>query len=174
MDPKSLFTLLLEFMEEKSQMLLNQNALLMSRYIRFCRASNDIPLFLNLLKSQQKELQSEFMDTVGRIERLNSIVLQKNEQIRLEIKKQEAVQINEERAGVLRSLETLQKRENEIKTLKEQDVGIEYELSDLVLFLRWLIVKSKSVRDLNVYYARAKVGYFYFNKKYNLYLFYRY
>lgn len=68
-----MFPLIYSFYKERSQRLLHENMLIVSRWNRFCRTSFDITSNFELFQKRQKLLALEFHDSINRLERLNDI-----------------------------------------------------------------------------------------------------
>ncbi|KAJ3056732.1 hypothetical protein HK097_004593 [Rhizophlyctis rosea] len=68
--PNRLFDILLLFFKDKAARVLEENALLLSRWNRFCRSSYDISKLYPTFERAQSYLQNEYKDAVDRFERL--------------------------------------------------------------------------------------------------------
>lgn len=169
-----LFDMLLEFFQEKSERLLVQNSLLMSRWGRFCRTAVDITKFGGMFRSEQSYLRCEYVDSVERYERLKEIKI-----------------LNEKRQFDLKILEEVERKQNELKGLaiigKRKKKNGKYEsrqrdstpnlspenrsplggpleipehpeigITDLTIFLRYVIAKNAGSKDMRTYLVRAK------------------
>jgi hypothetical protein len=61
---------LIDFFNEKRQLLMKENSLLLSRWMRFARTAGDAAKLANIFKHRQQQLKIEFKDAIHRYERL--------------------------------------------------------------------------------------------------------
>ncbi|KAI9090170.1 hypothetical protein DFS34DRAFT_376400 [Phlyctochytrium arcticum] len=112
----SLFSHLLNFYRTKSTHLLEQNALLLSRWTRFCRTSYDIGRYYVVFQKYQEWLNSEYVDAVGRYERLIEGWEGQMGKTREQEARMEAERIERERRGILTGSKPAVKRAAKGKT----------------------------------------------------------
>ncbi|KNC95831.1 uncharacterized protein SPPG_09577 [Spizellomyces punctatus DAOM BR117] len=98
-----LFLLLMTFYKEKATQLVEENALLLSRWSRFCRTSYDIATFFTTFQRYQEWLQAEYTDAVSRYERLADAHEGQQRRAREEEARAEAERIERERRGILQN-----------------------------------------------------------------------
>lgn len=83
-----LFLILLDFFKEAGDLILMENALLVSRWARFCRTSVDIQKYSPLFRKRQQQLKLFYAENMQRYERLYGIDLKmRNHKLQQEVPK---------------------------------------------------------------------------------------
>lgn len=75
--------LLHDFFSKKSDMLLQENSFLISRWSRFCRTSSDVQKFKKIFDAYQSKIKAEYSDSIERYERLHEILKAKEKEARI-------------------------------------------------------------------------------------------
>ncbi|KAJ3020639.1 hypothetical protein HKX48_000485 [Thoreauomyces humboldtii] len=182
LDHTALFQMLMEFYKDKSTLIIEQNALLLSRWTRFCRTSHDIANFYPVFQRYQEWLQNEYVDTVERYERLADAYEEEQRRARIEESKAEAERIDRERHGLTvgRKANTKtvtaappkhppgfeadfhagsEQSEFGSNPLGPEDLGPDplFNVGDLVVFLRWIITTTAGRKHTEMFLQRAKM-----------------
>jgi hypothetical protein len=152
--PDQVFDILLSFFQEKAQCALQENSLLASRFGRFCKLSGDITKFMPVFLERERLLKKEFSDSAARYERLFHIKATKNEAQRLS----DEIQAEKRRIDELKGLAVLKKPQTKVASAPETVKAdqAEYELSDLLIFLRWVISTKKEEKITDIFLTKAK------------------
>lgn len=117
--------------------LLTENSLLVSRYTRFQHLNPKSAQLFEAIRTRQKRLGEEYLDTTERCERLIKIYFERLKDIK-----------NSDLAGN-----------------RKEDSGFHFDVADLALYLRWFIVHNHSQKDLNTFFSRMKVLFFSFENR---------
>ncbi|KAJ3313302.1 hypothetical protein HDV04_002286 [Boothiomyces sp. JEL0838] len=165
-----LIKILISFFKDRATEILMENNLLVSRWSRFCKTAFDANKYLGIFKRRQQHLRVEYSDAIHRLERLQSFVAtEKHNKMENEMA-ENARRMREERDGlaVLKAYSNEEKKQQ--KTVNEQPakVGIleqfggneleksRYTLSDLAIYIRWLIRQNKQKAEMNIYNIKGK------------------
>ncbi|KAJ3322787.1 hypothetical protein HDV06_002648 [Boothiomyces sp. JEL0866] len=160
---------LISFFKDRASEVLMENNLLVSRWSRFCKTAFDANKYLGIFKRRQQQLRVEYSDAIHRYERLQSYVAaEKHNKMENEIV-ENAKRVKEERDGlaVLKAYAKEEKKNQKamnepIKVgILEQFGGAEleksrYSLSDLAIYIRWLIRQNKQKTEMNIYNIKGK------------------
>lgn len=107
--------------------LLTENSLLVSRYTRFQHLSLKTTQLFEKIRTRQKRLGEEYLDTTERCERL--------------------IKIYHERLKDFKNSDGNRK----------EDSGFHFDLADLAIYLRWFIMHNHTQKDFNTFFTRMKV-----------------
>ncbi|KAI9005402.1 hypothetical protein BC832DRAFT_487234 [Gaertneriomyces semiglobifer] len=161
---EKLLYILQEFYCLKSTLMAEQNALLLSRWTRFCRTSYDISKYLPMFQRYQEYLQAEYTDAVDRYERLSEAWERRERLIREELAKAEAERIERERRGIIpprkadKDKNTPGKQsQSEAAPAPAAESDPLYTVADLVVFLRYVITAMAGRKDVEMFLQRARL-----------------
>ncbi|KAH6596262.1 hypothetical protein BASA50_005306 [Batrachochytrium salamandrivorans] len=164
-------SLLMDFFKEKSERYLQENQLLISRWSRFCRTSNDIVQFAPEFMKRHEYLRREFSDSVNRYERLYEVHQTHIQKQRTDLAAEESARIDGERRGLAVLKPKVSETKPKDERLKDSDVLEDmsffgaheippnpgFDISDMTIYLRWLISTEKERRDMTMFLLRGKV-----------------
>ncbi|KAJ3033499.1 hypothetical protein HDV00_006315 [Rhizophlyctis rosea] len=190
LSPNRLFTILLGFFKDKASRLVEENALLLSRWSRFCKSSHDMAKLYPVFERAQTYLQNEYTDAVDRFERLYEAREAKERMVREQEARAEQERLEFERRGLLPggrpktatsdsksgARPTGEKSKTDAKGKPDaKDSGSTqpapeppssapgesfedtvYEVGDMAVFARWLIIQAAHTRDVEVFLSRMK------------------
>ncbi|KAJ3269943.1 hypothetical protein HDV01_000789 [Terramyces sp. JEL0728] len=168
-DGEKLIRTLISFFKDRGTELLMENNLLVSRWSRFCKTAFDANKYLGIFKRRQQQLRAEYTDAIHRYERLQSYTAAEKHNTMQDEMAENVRRMKEERDGlaVLKAYGK-EERKNQ-KTVHaplkagiiEQFGGAEleksrYSLSDLAIYIRWLIKQNKQKSDMALYSIKGK------------------
>ncbi|TPX37057.1 hypothetical protein SmJEL517_g00863 [Synchytrium microbalum] len=171
LSPSKILDVLESFYKNKAAHVLEENSLLVSRWARFCRNAHDINKFHNIFSRYQAYLQNEYTDSLDRYDRISKLTDAKAkanskderpnniEQMIADRKnktQKESKAADDGNAKIPAESDTLPKRTRTDPYALSNDSGV--EVSDLVVYLRWIITQWSGSKDLEKFVRRMKVA----------------
>ncbi|XJO74599.1 hypothetical protein BDV3_005400 [Batrachochytrium dendrobatidis] len=170
--------ILIGFFKEKTERILQENRLLVSRWSRFCRTSFDISRFSPVFKKRHEYLRREFIDSVNRYERLYEFRQAISQKRRADMATAEISRIDAERRGlavlkpkIANTLKQEERKNEKPETNVSSNIMEEpsifgqhevaenpgFDVSDMVIYLRWMIGTERNHCDFNLFSLKSKM-----------------
>ncbi|TPX51275.1 hypothetical protein SeLEV6574_g00407 [Synchytrium endobioticum] len=171
--PTGILDVLESFYKNKAVYVLEENSLLVSRWARFCRTAHDVNMFHATFSRYQAYLQNEYTDSLDRYDRLSKL---RESQLKSTAKEERPKDIqellaekkNKQQSPKTAPMEdTTARRESQFKAqtpsrtktdpfVLPNEIGV--DVSDLVVYIRWIITQWSGSKDIEKFIRRMKVA----------------